>query len=104
RATNFTVEAEDGDAVHRIVVIRRLDHVVLLVTAEPMLRTERSAHTHVPERGQCVQGVEEIACQGGGMGQQSHASAREGFAQFRLIEKAVDSKLHSGSSSTKPSE
>src|SRR5579864_4385073 len=35
RATNFTVKAEDRDTVHRIFVVRRLDHVVLLITAQP---------------------------------------------------------------------
>ena len=58
RTAHLTVEAEDGNAVHRIVVIRRLDHVVLLIAAQPMLRAERGAHSHVPERGQRVERVE----------------------------------------------
>ena len=40
RLAHFAVQAEHRDAVHRIVKVRRLDHVVLLVAAQAMLRTE----------------------------------------------------------------
>ena len=40
RPAHFAVEAEHRDAVHRIVEVRRLDHVVLLVAAQAVLRAE----------------------------------------------------------------
>jgi hypothetical protein len=36
----LTIEAEYRDAMHRIDEVRRLDHIVLLVTAQTMLWTE----------------------------------------------------------------
>ncbi len=47
RTTHLTVETEDRNAERRIVEVRRLDHVVLLVAAQTVLRTERCGKLHV---------------------------------------------------------
>jgi len=44
--SHFAIQAEHGDVVYRIVEIRRLDHVVLLVATQAMLRTERRNDLH----------------------------------------------------------
>jgi hypothetical protein len=49
------VQAEDGNAVHRIFGIRRLDHVVLLFAAQAVLRPERRNQIDVAKRRQRIQ-------------------------------------------------
>src|SRR5665647_165789 len=51
RLAHVSIKAEDRDAMHRIVEVRRLDHVVLLVATQAMLWTERSADLHVAACG-----------------------------------------------------
>ena len=60
RLAHFAIEAEDRDAVHRIVEVRRLDHVVLLVAAQAMLRTEGGADLHVAACRQRIERVRQI--------------------------------------------
>jgi hypothetical protein len=43
RTTYFAVQAEYRDAMRRVDEVGRLDHVVLLVAAQPVLRPEGSA-------------------------------------------------------------
>ena len=57
RLSHFAIQAEHGDVVYRIVEIRQLDHVVLLVAAQAMLRTERRSDLHVAARGQRIKRV-----------------------------------------------
>ena len=47
RAPHRAVQAEDRDLVHRIEVVRRLDHVVLLVATQAVLRAERRDELHI---------------------------------------------------------
>ena len=44
RPAHFAVKAEDGNAISRIGLIRSLDHVVLLVALETVLRTESGGY------------------------------------------------------------
>ena len=57
RFAYVSIQAKDRDAVHRIPKVRRLDHIVLLVAPEAMLRTEGSANLHVVTCDQCIQRV-----------------------------------------------
>ena len=81
RAAHRSVEAEDRNAVHRIHVIGGLDHVVLLVTAQPMLRTERSAQAQAGEGRQRIERMRQVARHGGGVRQQRHAAPGERLAE-----------------------
>ena len=94
RPAYFTVKAEDRDAVHGIDVVPRLDHVVLLVPAQAVLRAERRAQAYVAERRQRIEGMDKVACYGSGVRQQSHAPPRQRLTQLGLFEQSVDSKLH----------
>ena len=60
RLAHVSIEAEDRNAVHRIVEVRRLDHVVLLVAAQPMLRTEGGADLDVAACGQRIQRMRQV--------------------------------------------
>ena len=91
---HFAVEAEHRYAQDRVVEVRALDHVVLLVAAQPVLRAEGGGQLHVAERGQRVQRVGQVCRHRGGMGQQGYAAAGERLAQFRLGEEPIDSELH----------
>jgi hypothetical protein len=91
---DVTVQAEHRDAVNRVPEIVRLDHVVLLVAAQAVLRAEGSGEFDAAERGQGVHGVRQVASHRGGMGEQGHALAVQRFLQFRVAEQAVDSEIH----------
>ncbi len=60
RPAHLSIQTEDRDAMHRIVVVRRLDHVVLLVAAKAMLRTEGGGEFDVTARGQSVKGMPQV--------------------------------------------
>ena len=59
RPAHFAVQAEHRDAVHRIVEVRRLDHVVLLVAAQSVLGTEGRGHPQAGARGEGVERMRE---------------------------------------------
>jgi hypothetical protein len=61
RPPHLAVQAEDGNAVHRIVEVRRLDHVVLLVAAQAVLRAEGRGEPQVAERRERVERVLEAS-------------------------------------------
>ena len=90
----FAVETEDGHAVHGIVERRRLDHVVLLVAAQSVLRAERRSYLDIGKPGQDVERMRELCGHGGGMREHSDAFAVQGFAEHGLRAQAIDSKLH----------
>ena len=46
--------------MHRIVVVRRLDHVVLLVAAQAVLRTESCADLDVAARDKRIERMRQI--------------------------------------------
>ena len=74
RAASFAVEAEHRDAVDRVGEVLGLDHIVLLVAAQAMLRTERGGQLD-DRRRQGVEAVGEVAGHRRGMGKQGHALA-----------------------------
>ena len=94
RLAHVSIKAEDRDAMHRIDEVRRLDHVVLLIAAQTMLRTEGSADLHVAACSQRIQRVRQVFRDGSGMREQCHAPAREWRAQSRFGDKSIDAKLH----------
>ena len=61
RTTDIPIQAEYLDAVDRIGKVRRLDHVVLLVAPQSVLRSERGRDLNVAAFRQRVQRVREIA-------------------------------------------
>ena len=65
----FTVEADDGNAVGWIQIIRRFNHIVLLVAAHAMLWAECSAYVNTA-LNQIIQGVLQVASYRCGMGHQ----------------------------------
>jgi hypothetical protein len=94
RAPHLAVQAEHRDAVHGIVEIRRLHHVVLLVAAQPVLRSERRREPHVAERGDGVERVFEPGGDGCGMREQRDAAAGQRTPQRGLREQPVEAELH----------
>src|ERR1022692_5022000 len=80
--------------MYGVGVVLRLDHVVLLVPAKPVLRAERRAQSYIAERRQRIEGMNKVARYGSGVRQQSHASSRQRLAHLGLFEQSVDSKLH----------
>src|SRR4051812_34263224 len=107
RAANFAVEAEKWNAVHRIVERRRLDHVVLLVAAQAVLRAEGGGQREVVESRERVERMREVGGDRCGMSEQRESLAAQRAAQRGLAEQAIDAELHSssparGSFNTKP--
>ncbi len=107
RAAHLAIEAEDSHAVHRIVVVRRLDHVVLLVAPKAVLRAEGGGEVHPGQRRQSIQGVRQVRGHRGWMREQGHAAAFQRRAQLRVGDEAIDAELHASSgartSQAKPS-
>jgi hypothetical protein len=81
--------------MHRIVEGRRLDHVVLLVAAQTMLRAESSCDLYVIACGQSIERVLQVFCDRSGMREQCNAPAVEWRAQNGFGDKSVDTKFHS---------
>ena len=92
--------------MHRIVEVRRLDHVVLLVAAQAVLRPEGRGQLQVAARGEGVERMREACGHRRRMGEQRDAATRQRPAQFRLGKQPVDAELHHvlarSISSTKP--
>ena len=78
--------------MHRIVEVRRLDHVVLLVAAQAMLRTESGADLHVAACGQRIQRMRQIFRDRSRMREQRHALALERCAQSRFGDESIDTE------------
>ena len=75
RPAYVAVKTEDGNAVHRILEIRRFNHVVLLVPAQPMLRAESGADLYVAAGGERIERMRQVFCDGCRMGKQRDALA-----------------------------
>ena len=75
RPAHVAVKTEDRNAVHRILEIRRFDHVVLLVAAQPVLRAEGGADLHVAAGGERIERMRQVFCDGRGMRKQRDALA-----------------------------
>ncbi len=80
----------------RIVEGRRLDHVVLLVAAQAVLRAECSGEFHAGG-GERIERVSQIRRDGSGMRQQRDALALQLTTQRLLVEQPIDTELHEGS-------
>ncbi len=85
-----------------IVEVRRLDHVVLLVAAQAVLRAEGGGQLHVARRGQRIERMREICRDRRGMRQQRDALAGQRLAQRRLRQQTIDSVFHAQTSRMKP--
>ena len=94
RPAYSAVEAENRNAMYRIEKIRRLDHVVLLVAAQPMLRPKRRTELNVRQRRQRVKRMNQLARHRRRMRQQRHALACERFAQRWFMQQSVNAKFH----------
>ena len=94
RPAHFAVQAEHRDAVHRIVEVRRLDHVVLLVAAQAVLRAEGGGELDVAAGGERIERMRQVCGHRGRMRQQRHAPAGERRAQRGFGEQPVDAELH----------
>ena len=57
RPAHFTVKTKNRNAVRRVVEICRLDHVVLLVAAQPMLRAEGGGELYIFQQSQRIEGM-----------------------------------------------
>ena len=57
------------------LIVRRLDHVVLFVAAQAVLRTEGGADLHVAARSQRIQRVRQVSRDRSRMREQCHALA-----------------------------
>ncbi len=77
RPAHLSIQTEDRDAMHRIVEVGRLDHVVLLVAAQAMLRTEGGGDVQAAARGQPVEGMPQVPGDRGGVREQGDAPALE---------------------------
>ena len=92
RPTHFAVQTEHRDAVHRIKKIRRLDHVVLFVTAQTVLRTE--CGIDAAACGERIERMRQVRGDRRRMRQQGNALARERCPQRGIGDEAVDAELH----------
>ena len=98
RPAYFAVQTEHRNTQSRIEKISRLNHVVLLVAAQTMLRAESRGK---PDLGQGMQRIETMNGRRGcrrWMREQGDASSRQGAPQFRFGYQAIDSEFHAGSS------
>ena len=82
--------------MHGVVVVGGLDHVVLLVAAQTVLRAERRGQLQVVECRQGVDRVFETRRHRGGVCKQRHTPARQWCAQVGVREQTVDAELDHG--------
>ncbi len=94
RPPHFAVEAEHRDAVRRIEVVGRFHHVVLFVAAQAVLRAEGCRQLDVGQRGERVDGMDQVARRRGRVGEQRYAAAGERAAQRGVLEETVETELH----------
>ena len=90
RPAHFAVQAEYRDAEHRIDEVGRLDHVVLLVAAQAVLRAEGRREPQVPERGQRIERMREVGRDRSRMRQQRDAASAQVLAQPGIGTQTVD--------------
>jgi hypothetical protein len=94
RPADRAVETEDRHAVLRIGEVGRLDHVVLLVAAQPVLRPEGRGEADVAGGGERVERMHELARDRGRVGDQTDAPAGEALSERGIFEQAVDAEAH----------
>ena len=94
RPAHFPVEAEYRNAVHGVGVVVRLDHVVLLVAAQAVLRAEGGRELDVGDPRQRVERMHEARGDRGRMGEQGDAASRQRLLQHAIREQALDAEFH----------
>ena len=93
RPADFAIEAEDRDVVAGIGLVRRLDHIVLLVALQPVLRSERRCDID-PAFDQRVERMVQLRGDRSRMRHQRYALALEWGSQFVFGQKAVNAEFH----------
>ena len=94
RPAYFAIQAEHRNTVARVVKVGGLNHVVLLVAAQSVLRAEGRAELHVPDRRERIERMREIGRHRCGVCNERNAFAREGSSQSGVTEEAVDAEEH----------
>ena len=94
RTANFPIQAEHRNIVDRIHEILGLDHIVLLVAPQTVLRAKGRGQVDLLKRRQGIEAVHKIACHRRGVRQQCHAFSRQWPTQFRLFDQPVYSEFH----------
>ncbi len=77
RFARLAVEREDGHVAPRVLVVRRLDHVVLQIRPIAVLRPENGRQRVVRRDAQPLGDVPEVMIDGGGIGHHAHTEALE---------------------------
>ena len=80
----------------RVVEVLRLDHVVLLVATQAMLRAEGGGELDVAAGGERIERMRQVGRDRCGMREQSNAPAFERRPQGGFGDKAVDAEFHGG--------
>ena len=94
RPTNPAVQTEHGHAQLRVLEVIRLDHVVLLVSAQPVLRPESGRQLQVRKRGERIQRVGQICGYRGRVGNEGQSPPRQRSTQGRFLDQSIDAKFH----------
>ena len=93
RAAHFAIKAEDGNAVLRVDLVAGLDHVVLLVPLQPVLRPESRSDVHFAGN-QGVERVHEPRSDRCRMGHQRDTAPVEALAQIFFGDEPIDAEFH----------
>jgi hypothetical protein len=75
RPADLAVQAEDRNAERRVGIVRRLDHIVLLVAAQPVLGPEGRREPEIVAGGKRVERMGQVRRHRGGMGEQGDPPA-----------------------------
>ncbi|MDT4846521.1 hypothetical protein FQZ97_805450 [compost metagenome] len=93
-AAHLAVEAEHRQPQARVEVVGRLDHVVLFVAAQTVLRAEGGGELQVGQGGEGIERMREPARDRGRVGQQGDPPAGQGGAQGGVFDEAFDAEFH----------
>ncbi len=91
---HLAVEAEYGNAEAQVAELAGLDHIVLLVATQAVLRAESGGEAHAFELCHGIERVLQRRGDGSGMREQRHAPAREARGKRAIRAQAVDAELH----------
>ena len=91
---HLAVQAEHRNAVLGVVVVRRFDHVVLLVAAQAVLGTEGGDDAKIANSRERIERVREIARHRCRVSEQRDAAAGQRLAQRRLFQETIKAESH----------